>query len=96
MNDELLQVWERTATTILFVTHSIPEAVFLSSRVVVMSARPGRITNVVDVDLPRPRNVDTRELPRYFELITNVRELLRRGDTTGNTAAADVPASVDE
>lgn len=96
MNDELLQVWEQTATTILFVTHSIPEAVFLSSRVVVMSARPGRITNVVDIDLPRPRNVDTRELPRYFELITNVRELLRSGHAIGNAAAAHGPAGADE
>ena len=95
MNDELLRVWEQTATTILFVTHSIPEAVFLSSRVVVMSARPGRITNVVDVDLPRPRNVDTRELPRYFELITTVRELLRGGDA-GSRATPDAPASAHE
>ena len=95
MNDELLKVWAQTATTILFVTHSIPEAVFLSSRVVVMSARPGRITDVVDVDLPRPRNVDTRELPRYFELITNVRELLRRGEATGSRETGDVPAGVE-
>ena len=61
-----------------------------------MSARPGRITNVVDVDLPRPRNVDTRELSRYFELITTVRELLRGEDATGGQATSDVPAGVDE
>jgi NitT/TauT family transport system ATP-binding protein len=79
MNDELLRVWERTGTTIVFVTHSIPEAVFLSSRVVVMSARPGRITDVIEVDLPRPRNEATRELERYFELVTAVREALRGG-----------------
>ncbi|MDQ3879716.1 MAG: ABC transporter ATP-binding protein [Chloroflexota bacterium] len=77
MNDELLRIWERTGTTIVFVTHSIPEAVFLSDRVVVMTPRPGRITQIVDIDLPRPRNVETRELPRYFELITAVREALR-------------------
>ena len=78
MNGEVLRIWEQTGTTILFVTHSIPEAVFLSSRVVVMSARPGRITKVIDVDLPRPRNEDTRETRRYFELVTEVREALRR------------------
>jgi NitT/TauT family transport system ATP-binding protein len=79
MNDEVLRIWERTGTTIVFVTHSIPEAVYLSSRVVVMSARPGRITGVVDVDLPRPRDVLTRESERYFALVTEVRELLRAG-----------------
>ena len=79
MNQEVLRIWERTGITVVFVTHSIPEAVFLSSRVVVMSARPGRITDVIDVDLPRPRDVETREQPRYFELVTEVREALRRG-----------------
>ena len=79
MNGEVLRIWERTGTTILFVTHSIPEAVFLSSRVVVMSARPGRITDVIEVDLPRPRTEDSRESRRYFELVTAVREALRSG-----------------
>jgi NitT/TauT family transport system ATP-binding protein len=79
MNSEVLRIWERTGTTIIFVTHSIPEAVFLSSRVVVMSPRPGRITKVVDIDLPRPRTDDTREGRRYFELVTEVREALRKG-----------------
>jgi NitT/TauT family transport system ATP-binding protein len=79
MNDELLRVWERTGTTVVFVTHSIPEAVFLSSRVVVMSARPGRITDLIEIDLPRPRTEETRELERYFELVTAVREALRAG-----------------
>jgi NitT/TauT family transport system ATP-binding protein len=77
MNMELLRIWERTKTTIIFVTHSIPEAVFLSSRAVVMSPRPGRITKVIDIDLPYPRVFETRELPRYFQLITEVREHLR-------------------
>jgi NitT/TauT family transport system ATP-binding protein len=77
MNVELLKIWTLTRTTILFVTHSIPEAVFLSTRVVVMSARPGRVTRIITVDLPRPRGVDTPELPRYFELITEVRASLR-------------------
>jgi NitT/TauT family transport system ATP-binding protein len=79
MNGEVLRIWEQTGTTILFVTHSIPEAVFLSSRVVVMSPRPGRITRIVDVDLPRPRSEQTRETRRYFELVTEVREALRTG-----------------
>jgi NitT/TauT family transport system ATP-binding protein len=80
MNSEVLRIWERTGTTIVFVTHSIPEAVFLSSRVVVMSARPGRITKVIDTDLPRPRSDETRESRRYFELVTEVRETLRQLD----------------
>lgn len=91
MNSEVLRIWERTGTTIVFVTHSIPEAVFLSSRVVVMSARPGRIIKVIDIDLPRPRSEDTRESPRYFELVTEVRETLRRRDgdgTSGGVASA--------
>jgi NitT/TauT family transport system ATP-binding protein len=79
MNSEVLRIWQRTGTTIVFVTHSIPEAVFLSTRVVVMSARPGRITHVVDIPLPHPRNEETREDPRYFRLVTEVREALRAG-----------------
>jgi NitT/TauT family transport system ATP-binding protein len=78
MNLELLRLQAQTKTTIVFVTHSIAEAVFLSNRVVVLSARPGRIVAVIDIDLPYPRDVDTRELPRYFELAVEVRETLRR------------------
>ena len=77
MNMELHDIWQRTETTVIFVTHSIAEAVFLSSRVVVMSARPGRITSVLDVDLPLPRTYDTREVTRYFELVNEVRDWLR-------------------
>ncbi|MCS6774006.1 MAG: ABC transporter ATP-binding protein [Thermoflexales bacterium] len=83
MNAELLRIWQETQTTVIFVTHSIPEAVFLSTRVVVMSARPGRITEIVPIDLPYPRNVETRESPRFFELVTHVREALRRGEEMG-------------
>jgi NitT/TauT family transport system ATP-binding protein len=77
LNLELLGIWRQTGTTIVFVTHSIPEAVFLSTKVVVMSARPGRIVDVIDVDLAQPRNDLTREDPRYFSFITRVRESLR-------------------
>lgn len=77
MNMELLRIWHETRTTVIFVTHSIPEAVFLSNRVVVMSPRPGRITSVISIDLPYPRVFETREDPRYFQRVTEVRELLR-------------------
>jgi NitT/TauT family transport system ATP-binding protein len=79
MQAELLAVWGSadTESTVIFVTHSIPEAVFLSDRVVVMSPRPGRISNIVTIDLPRPRDIATREAPRFFELATAVRESLR-------------------
>jgi NitT/TauT family transport system ATP-binding protein len=79
LNLELLRIWEAAGSTVLFVTHSIPEAVFLSTRVVVMSARPGRIAEVVPVDLAYPRTVETREDPRFFELVTAVREALAIG-----------------
>ncbi len=79
LNLELLRIWERAGSTVVFVTHSIPEAVFLSTRVVVMSARPGRIADVITVDLPQPRTTATREEPRFFELVTAVREALAVG-----------------
>jgi NitT/TauT family transport system ATP-binding protein len=91
MNVELLRIWERTGTTVVFVTHSIPEAVFLSSRIAVMSARPGRITDLIEVDLPRPRNDMTRELGRYFECVTRVREALKAGH--GSAVIGDEPHS---
>ncbi|HEY8627745.1 MAG TPA: ABC transporter ATP-binding protein [Gaiellaceae bacterium] len=77
LNLELLRIWAAAASTVVFVTHSIAEAVFLSTRVVVMSPRPGRIAGIVPIDLPQPRTVETREEPRFFELVTQVRELLR-------------------
>lgn len=91
MNSEVMRIWEKTGTTIVFVTHSIPEAVFLSSRVVVMSHRPGRITRTIEIDLPRPRSLETRENRRYFELLTEVRRQLR-----GGGADEDVTASIDQ
>jgi NitT/TauT family transport system ATP-binding protein len=77
LNIELLEIWRRMGSTVVFVTHSISEAVFLSTRVVVMSPRPGRVAGIVDIDLGQPRSADTREAPRFFELVTQVRELLR-------------------
>jgi NitT/TauT family transport system ATP-binding protein len=79
LNGELLRIWDETGSTVVFVTHSIAEAVFLSTRVVVMSPRPGRIAHVIDIDLPHPRTQATREEPRFFELVTEVREALHGG-----------------
>ena len=79
LNAELLRIWEASGSTIVFVTHSIAEAVFLSTRVVVMSARPGQISKLIPIDLPQPRSAATREDPRFFELATEVREALHIG-----------------
>jgi len=78
MQQEVLRIWRETHTSIIFVTHSIPEAVFLSNRVVVMSPRPGQIADVITTGLPHPRDDDTRESQAFFEKITEVRESLRR------------------
>jgi NitT/TauT family transport system ATP-binding protein len=96
MNAELMSIWRRTGTTIVFVTHSIPEAVFLSTRVVVMSPRPGRISHVIDIDLPTERTVETRESGRYFQLVTKVREALRQHETAdGPDGPDDEAARID-
>ena len=87
MNMELLRIWEASRSTVVFVTHSIAEAVFLSTSVVVMSPRPGRISNVITVDLPQPRTATTREEPRFFELVTDVREALHLGHDVERTPA---------
>lgn len=80
MQLEVLDIWRETGTTVVFVTHSIPEAVFLSTRVVVLSPRPGRISDVIDIDLSQPRDFDTREDPRFYEHLTTLRESLRKVD----------------
>ena len=87
MQLELLQLWERLDTTILFVTHSIPEAVFLSNRVVVMSERPGRILEEISVDLTFPRTVETREQEAYYAKLSEVRDALRSGATGDDTSS---------
>jgi len=91
MQTELMRICGETETTVVFVTHSIPEAVFLSTRVVVMSPRPGRIKMIVDVDLPRERTVDTREDPSFFHEVTEVREALRGMEVTDLDEAALEP-----
>jgi NitT/TauT family transport system ATP-binding protein len=92
LNLELLRIWEASGSTIVFVTHSIAEAVFLSTRVVVMSPRPGRITNVISIDLPYPRTATTREDPHFFELVTRVREALHLGSDLDRQLAPAVEA----
>jgi NitT/TauT family transport system ATP-binding protein len=79
LNMELLRIWDASGSTIVFVTHSIAEAVFLSTRVIVMSPRPGRISDVIPIDLPQPRTSLTREEPHFFDLVTRVREALHLG-----------------
>jgi NitT/TauT family transport system ATP-binding protein len=89
LNMELLRIWDASGSTVVFVTHSIAEAVFLSTRVVVISPRPGRITGIVEIDLPQPRNADTREEPRFFELVTQVRDMLRAAGADSAEATAE-------
>ena len=79
LNEQLLELWAKTNKTIGFVTHSIPEAVYLSTKIVVMSPRPGRVTEVIDNPLPRERSLDIRETPAFLELAHRVREGLRAG-----------------
>ena len=79
LNEELLKLWARTKKTIAFVTHSIPEAVYLSTKIVVMSPRPGRVTDVIESDLPAERPLDIRETPEFLRLAARVRDGLRAG-----------------
>ncbi len=79
LNEQLLRLWERTGKTVIFVTHSISEAVFLANRIVVMSPRPGRIIDVIETNLPRNRTLDIRETPEFLSLAHRVREGLKAG-----------------
>ncbi len=77
MQAELLQIWERTKKTVLFVTHSIEEAAYLSDRVIVMTARPGRTKDVIQIDLPRPRDYEMRLTPKFNEIKLRIWEVLK-------------------
>lgn len=79
LNEQLLALWAKTRKTVCFVTHSIPEAVYLSTRIVVMSPRPGRVTDVIDSPLPSERPLDIRESPEFLEIAARVRDGLRAG-----------------
>ncbi|MDD3446622.1 MAG: ABC transporter ATP-binding protein [Zavarzinia sp.] len=79
LNEQLLRLWAKTEKTVVFVTHSIPEAVFLSSKIVVMSPRPGRIIDVIETDFPRDRSLDIRETAEFLAIAHRVREGLRAG-----------------
>jgi NitT/TauT family transport system ATP-binding protein len=79
LNQQLLELWDRTGKTVVFVTHSIPEAVFLSTRIVVMSPRPGRIIDIIETNFPRKRTLDMRETPEFLAVAHRVREGLKAG-----------------
>lgn len=79
LNQQLLELWARTKKTICFVTHSIPEAVYLSTKIVVMSPRPGRVTDIIESTLPKERPLDIRETPEFLEIAARVRDGLRAG-----------------
>jgi NitT/TauT family transport system ATP-binding protein len=79
LNEQLLQLWDKTGKTVLFVTHSIPEAVFLSTKIVVMSPRPGRIIDIIDCNFPRHRTLEIRETPEFLKIAQRVRVGLRAG-----------------
>jgi NitT/TauT family transport system ATP-binding protein len=79
LNQQLLELWAATKKTVVFVTHSIPEAVFLSSKIVVMSPRPGRIIDVIETNLPTDRTLDIRETPEFLKIAHRVREGLKAG-----------------
>ena len=89
LNEDLLKLWAKTQKTIAFVTHSIPEAVYLSTHIVVMSPRPGRITDVIHSPLPADRPLDIRDTPEFIDIAHRVREGLRAGHVPTAAARSD-------
>ncbi len=89
LNEQLLKLWAQTQKTVVFVTHSIPEAVFLSTKIVVMSPRPGRIHEIIDCDLGADRPLDIRETPKFLEIAHRVREGLRLGHSYDDREPAE-------
>ena len=83
LNQQLLALWERTHKTICFVTHSIPEAVYLSTKIVVMSPRPGRVADVIESTLPKERPLEIRDTPEFIEIANRVRDGLHEGHSNG-------------
>ena len=81
LNEQLLQLWAKERRTVIFVTHSIPEAAFLSSKIVVMSARPGRVVEVIESNLPANRTLDIRESSEFVDIAHRIRVALRKGDS---------------
>jgi NitT/TauT family transport system ATP-binding protein len=77
MNLDLLRIWDQSRKTVIFVTHSIPEAVFLSDRVLVMSARPGSISEIIPIDLPRPRHLSVRDMPEFAAYSRRIRQIFQ-------------------
>ena len=84
LNEHLIRLWEQTGKTVVFVTHSISEAVFLSTRIVVMSPRPGHIVEVIDNGLAGKRSLDIRDTPEFLAVAHRVREALRSAHTYGD------------
>jgi NitT/TauT family transport system ATP-binding protein len=85
MNLLIQEIWMETGKTIAFVTHSIPEAIFLADRIVVMSARPGRVAGIYDIDMPRPRSVDIQTRPEFIERVMEIKRRIdhQRGRQAG-------------
>ncbi|NLX33445.1 MAG: ABC transporter ATP-binding protein, partial [Thermotogaceae bacterium] len=77
LNNVLLEIWESTRKTVIFVTHSISEAVYLSDRIIVMGTKPGRVLKDMKVTLPRPRNEDTKLSPEFYAYVRELREMLK-------------------